>query len=80
MLGPAFVNSLFALSAGLLLYVATGPLMAPIREEKPIRGLTSLLAGVTVGLLLAASPLHSDEHDHGRIVEPPDFSSHEHGH
>ena len=68
------------LSAGLLLYVATGPLMTPIREEKPIRGLTSLLAGVTIGLLLAASPLHSDSHDHGHNEERPDFGNHDHSH
>ena len=75
--GPSVINALFALSAGLLLYVATGPLMAPIREERPLRGLTALLSGVTVGLLLAASPLHAD-HDHA--FDPPNFSSHSHDH
>ena len=80
-LGPEAVNALFALSAGLLLYVATGPLMAPISQEKPIRGLTALLAGVTVGLILAISPLHSDNHSHGHEDDRPDFrSTHAHDH
>lgn len=78
-LGPAAVNALFALSAGLLLYVATGPLMAPITHERPIRGLTALMAGVVTGLLLAASPLHS--HDHGEDEGRPDFrAGHAHDH
>jgi len=75
LLGPGIVNALFALSAGLLLYVATGPLMAPIQDEKPARGLTALLSGVVVGLLLAASPLHSDDHEHGYADDRPDFRS-----
>lgn len=76
LLGPALVNALFALSAGLLLYVATGPLMTPLREERPVRALSALLAGVTVGLLLSAAPLHAGHdhaHDHG--LERPDFRS-----
>lgn len=80
-LGAEMVTAMFALSAGLLLYVATGPLMAPMSVEKPLRGLTALLAGVVIGLLLAASPLH-EGHDHGHGVDrdQPDFrhSGHDH--
>ncbi len=64
-LGPEVVGALFALSAGLLLYVATGPLMAPLQSEPPGRSLTALGAGVAVAALLAASPLHKDAHTHG---------------
>ena len=74
LLGPQVVNMLFALSAGLLLYVATGPLMVPLQEEKPTRALTSLLVGVTIGLLLSAAPWHADhDHAHDHIHDLPDF-------
>ena len=74
LLGPQFVNMLFALSAGLLLYVATGPLMVPLREERPTRALASLLAGVTIGLLLSAAPWHAGhDHAHDHIHDRPDF-------
>ncbi|MEO1029087.1 MAG: ZIP family metal transporter, partial [Pseudomonadota bacterium] len=36
-LGDETSGNLFALSAGLLLFVATGPLMAPIHEARPTR-------------------------------------------
>jgi len=61
-MGPSVVGALFALSAGLLLYVATGPLMAPMRDEPPFRGVAALFAGVAVALLVALTPLH--DHDH----------------
>lgn len=78
-LGPEVIQALFAISAGLLLYVATGPLMAPINVERPMRGLTALLTGVTIGLLLAYSPLHTDHHGHGD--GRPDFrTTKTHGH
>ena len=81
LLGSSLVNALFALSAGLLLYVATGPLMAPISEERPIRGLSALLCGVAIGLILAASPLHSHDHEHGHAEDRPDFrTAHDHDH
>ena len=74
LLGEPMVNALFAVSAGLLLYVATGPLMAPLNQERPARALTSLLAGVTVGLLLSAAPLHQGhDHAHDHNHNRPDF-------
>lgn len=74
LLGATTVNALFALSAGLLLYVATGPLMAPLKEERPRRAITALLVGVTIGLLLSAAPLHEGHnHAHDHIEPRPDF-------
>ncbi len=75
LLGASVVNALFALSAGLLLYVATGPLMVPLREEQPARALSALLAGVAIGLLLSSAPLHEGhDHAHDHAGKRPDFS------
>lgn len=63
-LGPEAVGALFAASAGLLLFVATGPLMAPLKEEPPLRSLVALSAGVAVALLLSFVPVHEHDHDH----------------
>lgn len=59
------VGTLFAISAGLLMYVATGPLMAPLRETSPGKGLASLCAGVAIALSLSLVHLddHADEKD-----------------
>ncbi|MEO0983679.1 MAG: ZIP family metal transporter [Pseudomonadota bacterium] len=63
-IGPDVLGVLFGLSAGLLLFVATGPLMAPLREERPQRGLPALGAGVGLALAIAAAPLpHVHNHD-----------------
>lgn len=56
------IGSLFAVSAGLLIYVATGPLMAPLKEMKPVRGLGAVAAGVAAALLLVLVPVHGDSH------------------
>lgn len=56
------IGSLFAVSAGLLIYVATGPLMAPLREMAPVRGLSAVGAGALAALLLAMAPIHRHEH------------------
>lgn len=81
LLGPETVNALFAASAGLLLFVATGPLMAPIQKERPARALIALLSGVVIGLFLTVSPLHSHDHDHGHEGARPDFrADHAHDH
>ncbi|MGB3625546.1 MAG: ZIP family metal transporter [Henriciella sp.] len=79
------IGSLFAISAGLLIYVATGPLMAPLREMKPVRGLTAIAAGVGAAILLALAPIHggggSHSHDDGMLPMPAsghaDEGSHE---
>ncbi len=79
-LGPEAIGALFAASAGLLLYVATGPLMAPLKDEPPHRSLLALSAGVGIALLISLLPvhdhgahdLHDDEHGHhGEVMEAP---------
>ena len=73
LIASAFVNDmssqtlalLFALSAGLILFVSTGPLMAHMQTEKPARSLAALSIGVIVALAIAAlSPGHSHGHHH----------------
>jgi zinc and cadmium transporter len=61
-LGPEAIGNLFAISAGLLLYVATGPLMEPLKEEPPLRSFLSLGAGVTVAVVMSILPVHGPEH------------------
>ncbi len=63
-LGEQALGGLFALSAGLLLFVATGPLMAPLKEVAPARGLLSLSAGVAIAVLLLIAPIPGHDHDH----------------
>lgn len=63
-MGTSMIGVLFALSAGLLLYVATGPLMAPMQQERPTRGLMALFTGVGVALLVSLTPLHDHDHAH----------------
>ena len=63
------VGNLFAVSAGLLLYVSTGPLMEPLGEEPPGRSLVALGAGVLLAILMTLMPLHAHlghghSHDH----------------
>ncbi|WP_051618635.1 ZIP family metal transporter [Hyphomonas johnsonii] len=64
-LGPETIGALFALSAGLLLYVATGPLMEPLKEETPMRSFLALGAGVGIAILIATLPVHGPEKGHG---------------
>ncbi len=60
------VGNLFAISAGLLLFVATGPLMAPLRHERPKRSLPALGIGVVIAMIISLSPFtgHDDHHHH----------------
>ena len=81
-LSPEAIGSLFAVSAGLLIYVATGPLMSPLKEMTPIRGLSAVAAGATAALLLVLSPLHDHDHadhdhDHGPGSFVPDEGIHD---
>jgi len=63
-LGTEMVGNLFAISAGLLLFVATGPLMSPLKSQPPLRSLAALSAGVAIALVISFSPLngHGDAH------------------
>lgn len=63
-LGEEILGSLFALSAGLLLFVATGPLMAPLKDVEPTRGLVALSAGVVIAVSLLFAPIPGHDHDH----------------
>lgn len=66
---------LFAISAGLLLFVATGPLMAPLRDTPPARGLGSVLAGaaVAIGIMMVPFAGHSHEYGHDHDSHGHDF-------
>lgn len=81
-LGAETIAALYALSAGLLIYVATGPMMKPLTEVTPGRGMAALAAGVIFALIVESLPLpghdHIDHvgHDHG----PPGFSEADHPH
>lgn len=78
--GPEMTGSLFALSAGLLLYVATGPLMAPLRTEPPLRGAIALGLGVIFAVGLTYSPLNGhaspDTLGQGRALQVATGPSH----
>lgn len=69
---PSGLNVLFALSAGLLLFVSTGPLMAHMREEKPIRSIPALAFGVVIALIIASLAI-----PHSHDVDDP-HADHEH--
>lgn len=75
-LGEVVLGSLFALSAGLLLFVATGPLMAPLKEMKPARGLAALSVGVVIAVTLMLLPLPG--HDHSHLGDGHDHHDHDH--
>lgn len=76
-LGADTIAALYAVSAGLLIYVATGPMMQPLGEVSPARGLSALGAGVAFALAILALPLHGqgvlDNHDHGHDHMGMDF-------
>ena len=81
-LGEEVLGSLFALSAGLLLFVATGPLMAPLKEVEPTRGLVALSAGVLIAVSLLFAPIPGHDHDHvgrglGHADDRHDHSEHD---
>lgn len=68
-LGPDTLGIMLSVSAGLILFVASGPLMAPLRDTPPARGLTAVSAGILIGLLVLTMPLpgghgHHNHHDH----------------
>lgn len=67
-LGTDMIAALYAISAGLLIFVATGPMMEPLKEVSPARAVGALGAGVAFALAVLALPIHShgalDNHDH----------------
>ncbi len=63
-LGGEAVGLLFALSAGLVLFVATGPLMAPLKDTPPGRGLAALAVGIALAVALALVSLPGHDHSH----------------
>lgn len=75
-LGDDTIGQLYALSAGLLIYVATGPLLAPARDETPMRGLGAIASGVVIAIGLTLLPVTHAGHDHGH-GDPHD--DHDHG-
>ncbi len=80
-LGQEALGGLFAVSAGLLLFVATGPLMSPLKEVAPGRGLLSLTAGVVIAVLLLVAPIPGHDHDHiGHMPAGPDHEHEGHDH
>ncbi len=72
-LGREAVAGLYALSAGLLLYVASGPLLAPLREEKAGRAAIALAAGVGLSLLIMSLSAHGHLHGTHPHEHPIDF-------
>jgi ZIP family zinc transporter len=75
-LGEEMLGGLFALSAGLLLFVATGPLMAPLKDVKPSHGFAALSAGIAIAVALLVTPMHNHDHAH----HAHDHAHHDHDH
>ncbi len=78
-LGAGTITALYAISAGLLIYVATGPMMEPLKEVSPVRAIGSLGAGVVFALAILVLPIHQhgvfDNHDHDHDHVGIDFSA-----
>ena len=68
-LTPEAIGSLFAVSAGLLLYVATGPLMSPMKAEPPVRSLLAVGAGVVMALGISMLPVHGHDSISGEVSD-----------
>ena len=76
-LGEPALGGLFAASAGLILFVATGPLMAPLKDIRPARGFAALGTGVAIALALMVLPLPG--HDHSQHDHGHEHTHHDHG-
>jgi zinc and cadmium transporter len=77
-LGAETITLLYAVSAGLLIYVATGPMMEPLSETSPVRAMGALGVGVVFALAILSLPIHDegvldnhgDGHDHAVAAYP----------
>ncbi len=73
------IGSLFAVSAGLLIYVATGPLLEPLRTEPSKRSFMALIIGVLAAIGLSNMPVHGhleDEPGVHKAAAPHNHSAH----
>ncbi|WP_293607172.1 ZIP family metal transporter [Ponticaulis sp.] len=61
---PDILSYLFAVSAGLLLFVSTGPLMAHMQSEHPIRSVPALGFGIAIALVVGILSAPHLGHDH----------------
>lgn len=77
-IGEDVLGVLFAVSAGLLLFVATGPLMAPLKQVPATRGLASIATGVALAVALLFSPISGHNHDHMGHAHDPAGSAQNH--
>ncbi|HAY05330.1 MAG TPA: ZIP family metal transporter [Hyphomonas sp.] len=75
-LGAETIAALYAVSAGLLIYVATGPMMKPLTEVSPGRGIAALASGIVFALIIETLPLPG--HDHQHHQDHADHEDHEH--
>lgn len=67
------LSLMFAVSAGLLLFVSTGPLMAHMREDRPARTLPALAIGVIIAAVIAQNHMpHIGHDDHGEETHHDD--------
>lgn len=71
--GADGLSLMFAVSAGLLLFVSTGPLMAHMKEERPIRSIPALAFGVLLAVIIANFGI-----SHGHLQEEDSHAGHEH--
>lgn len=77
--GESVLGLLFALSAGLLLFVATGPLMAPLKQVPASRGLASIATGIALAVALLFSPITGHDHSHVAHADEHGGGGHSHG-
>ena len=78
-LGETALGGLFAVSAGLILFVATGPLMAPLKELRPANGFAALATGVSIAIVLLLLPLPGHDHSQHSHADH-DHAEHDHTH
>ncbi|MDF1678947.1 ZIP family metal transporter [Ponticaulis sp.] len=67
----SILSLLFAVSAGLLLFVSTGPLMAHMKAEHPIRSIPALGVGIAIALVIGSAGVGHVAHENasGHVTE-----------